>query len=142
MKNNYFFTRLLRLLHVTSPYKQFKTIKMTNLELMQMSLQELSELNKRIIEVSKLKRQEVSFVNKEQLSIGMVAEYIGSSTNIHYKDFEVVKINRTKAKCKCLHTGSYWDIQISNLKPTEKKLELSHSIIDRTEKQPNNIKQW
>ena len=115
---------------------------MTNSELMQMSLQELSDLNKRIIEVSKLKRQNLAFENKEQLAVGMVADYIGSSANINYKEFEVLKINRTKAECKCLVTGKLWTIQICNLKATDKKAELSHSIIDSTERQPNNRKQW
>lgn len=115
---------------------------MTNSDLMQMSLQELSDLNKRIIEVSKLKRQNLSFENKEQLVIGMVAEYIGSSSNIFCKYFEIIKINRTKSECKCVITGKLWTIQICNLKATDKKVELSHSIIDRTERQPNNRKQW
>jgi hypothetical protein len=115
---------------------------MTNSELMQMSLQELSDLNKRIIEVSKLKRQNLAFENKEQLLVGMIAEYIGSSNNIHYKEFNIIKINRTKAECKCIVTGKSWNIQIFNLKPTDKKVELSHSIIDRTEKKPNNKMQW
>jgi hypothetical protein len=35
-------------------------------------------LNKRIIEVVKIKQQSVAFVNKEQLSKGMVAEYVGN----------------------------------------------------------------
>jgi hypothetical protein len=48
----------------------------------------------------KIKQQSVAFVNKEQLSKGMVAEYVGNSTNIHYKEFEIIKINRTKAECK------------------------------------------
>jgi hypothetical protein len=42
----------------------------------------------------------------------MVAEYVGNSTNIHYKEFEIIKINRTKAECKC----SNWEIvDYSNL---------------------------
>jgi hypothetical protein len=49
----------------------------------------------------------------------MVAEYVGNSTNIHYKEFEIIKINRTKAECKCVVTGKLWTIQICNLKPTE-----------------------
>ena len=115
---------------------------MTNLELMQMSLQELSDLNKRIIEVSKLKRQNLAFENKEQLAVGMVADYIGTSTNVRFKEFEIIKINRTKAECKCMVTGKLWTIQICNLKATDKKVELSHSIVDRTERHPNMRKQW
>jgi len=115
---------------------------MTNLELMNLSIEELRDLNKRIIEVVKIKQQSAAFVNKEQLTKGMVAEYVGNSANIHYKEFEIIKINRTKAECKCLHTGKYWNIQLANLKPTDKVLEVSHSIINTNERQPNNIKQW
>lgn len=115
---------------------------MTNAELMNLSVEQLRDLNKRIIEVVKIKQQSVAFVNKEQLAKGMVAEYVGNSTNINHKEFEIIKINRTKAECKCLHTGKYWNIQLANLKPTDKVLEVSHSIIDKTERQPNNRKQW
>ena len=95
-----------------------------------------------IKKVVKIKQQSVAFVNKEQLTKGMVAEYAGNSTNIHYKEFEIIKINRTKAECKCIVTGKYWNIQLANLKPTEKTVELSHSIIGKTERQSNNRKQW
>ena len=46
---------------------------MTNVELMNLSVEQLRDLNKRIIEVVKIKQQSVAFVNKEQLSKGMVA---------------------------------------------------------------------
>ena len=114
---------------------------MTNAELMNLSVEQLRDLNKRIIEVVKIKQQNVAFVNKEQLTKGMVAEYVGNSTNIHYKEFEVVKINRTKAECKCVVTGKLWNSQIANLKPTDKVVEVSEMQIGRTEKQPNNRKQ-
>ena len=115
---------------------------MTNAELMNLSVEQLRDLNKRIIEVLKLKKQTVAFINKETLTKGMIAEYVGTSTNIHHKEFEIVKINRTKAECKCLHTGKYWNIQLANLKPTDKVVEVSEIQIDRTERQPNNRKQW
>jgi hypothetical protein len=50
---------------------------MSNTELMNLSVEQLRDLNKRIIEVVKIKQQSVAFVNKEQLSKGMVAEYVG-----------------------------------------------------------------
>jgi hypothetical protein len=114
---------LLRLLYVTLPYNK-KIEIMSNTELMNLSVEQLRDLNKRIIEVVKFKQQSVAFVNKEQLSKGMVAEYVGNSTNIHYKEFEIIKINRTK-ECKCV-TGKLWTIQICK-KPTEKTVELSHN---------------
>jgi uncharacterized protein YwqG len=66
----------------------------------------------------------------------MVAEYVGNSTNIHYKEFEIIKINRTKAECKCVVTGKLWTIQICNLKPTEKQLNYHTQL---STKQKNNL---
>ena len=115
---------------------------MTNAELMNLSIEELRDLNTRLVEVLKLKKQTVAFVNKETLSKGMIAEYVGNSTNVHFKEFRIIKINRTKAECKCIVTGKLWTIQICNLKPTDKVVEVSEMQIDRTERQPNNRKQW
>ena len=115
---------------------------MTNAELMNLSIEELRDLNTRLVEVLKLKKQTVAFVNKETLTKGMIAEYVGTSTNIHHKEFEIVKINRTKAECKCVVTGKLWNIQIANLKATDKVAEVSEMQIDRIERQPNNRKQW
>jgi hypothetical protein len=115
---------------------------MTNAELMNLSIEELRDLNTRLVEVLKIKKQSIAFVNKETLSKGMIAEYVGTSTNIHYKEFEILKINRTKAECKCVMTGKLWTIQIANLKATDKVAEVSQMTYDRTERQPNNIKQW
>jgi hypothetical protein len=39
-------------------------------------------------------------------------------------------------------TGKLWTIQIANLKATNKVAEVSEITIDRTERQPNNRKQW
>jgi hypothetical protein len=64
----------------------------------------------------------------------MVAD-VGNSTNI-YKEFEIIKINRTKAECKCVVTGKLWTIQICNLKPTEKQLNYHTQL---STKQKNNL---
>ena len=93
---------------------------MTNTELMNLSIEELRDLNIRLIEVLRIKKQSIAFVNKEQLAKGMIAEYVGTSSNVHFKEFEIIKINRTKAECKCIVTGKLWTIQICNLKPTDK----------------------
>ena len=93
---------------------------MTNTELMNLSIEELRDLNIRLIEVLRIKKQSIAFVKKEQLAKGMIAEYVGTSSNVHFKEFEIIKINRTKAECKCIVTGKLWTIQICNLKPTDK----------------------
>ena len=115
---------------------------MTNVELMNLSIEELRDLNKRLVEVLKLKQQNLAFVNKETLTKGMVAEYVGTSSNIHFKEFEIIKINRSKAECKCTTTGKIWNIQIANLKATDRVLEVANIAYDKTERQPNNRKQW
>jgi hypothetical protein len=53
---------------------------MTNAELMNLSIEELRDLNTRLVEVLKIKKQSIAFVNKEMLSKGMIAEYVGTST--------------------------------------------------------------
>lgn len=95
---------------------------MTNAELMNLSIEELGDLNKRLVEVFRLKKQSLTFINKETLSKGMIAEYVGISASIQFKEFEILKINKTKAECKCTTTGKLWSIQIANLKPTDKVL--------------------
>jgi len=105
---------------------------MTNAELMNLSIEELRDLNARLVEVLRIKKQSIAFVNKEQLTKGMIAEYVGNSTNVHFKEFQIIKINRTKAECKCIVTGKLWTIQICNLKPTDKVVEVSEMQIDRT----------
>ena len=105
---------------------------MTNAELMNLSIEELRDLNARLVEVLRIKKQSIAFVNKEPLTKGMIAEYVGNSTNVHFKEFQIIKINLTKAECKCIVTGKLWTIQICNLKPTDKVVEVSEMQIDRT----------
>jgi hypothetical protein len=93
---------------------------MTNEELMNLSIEELRDLNIRLVEVVKLKKQSIAFVKKQQLAKGMIVEYVGTSSKTHYKEFEIIKINRTKAECKCIVTGKLWVIQICNLKATDR----------------------
>ena len=47
---------------------------MTNAELMNLSIEELRDLNTRLVEVLKLKKQTVAFVKKETLSKGMIEQ--------------------------------------------------------------------
>ena len=101
---------------------QTKHNTMTTTELMNLSIEELRDLNLRLFSVLKLKQQNLAFVNKEALAKGMIAEYVGVSSQIHFKEFEIIKINRSKAVCKCTSTGKLWNIQIANLKATNKSL--------------------
>jgi hypothetical protein len=115
---------------------------MTNLELMNLSIEELRDLNKRLVEVLKDKVESVNYAMKGQLVRTMMCKYVGNSKNVKFDTFEILKVNRTKAECRCLTTNSIWNIQLANLEPTGELAEKSHSIVDKTERQPNNRKQW
>ena len=115
---------------------------MTNAQLMNLSIEELRDLNKRLVEVLKDKVESVNYAMKGQLVRTMICKYVGTSKNVKFDKFEILKVNRTKAECKCLTTNSIWNIQLSNLEPTGELAEQSHSIVYRTERRPNNKKQW
>ena len=79
---------------------------MTYSELNQLTLEELRNLNSKVVEVIKLKRSEKAMGIKEEL-------YIGANVSVNHpklmgKQLRVEKINRTKAVLKVLNgVGSY-----------------------------------
>ena len=79
---------------------------MTYQELNQLSIEELRMLNKKVVEVIKMKRSESAMDIKEQL-------YVGANVSVNHpkmkgKQLRVEKINRTKAVLKVLNgVGSY-----------------------------------
>ena len=91
---------------------------MTNLELSNLSIEELRDLNKRIVERLKDKMSSINNDAKGHLVRSMICKYVGTSKGVKFNTFEILKVNRTKAECKCLTTGSIWNIQLSNLEPT------------------------
>ena len=72
----------------------------------------------------------------------MIVKYTGTSTKVKFNKFEVQKINRTKADCKCLVTNQIWTISLANLEATNESIENDFSIVDKSEKQLNNKKQF
>lgn len=78
---------------------------MTYQELNQLSIEELRVLNKKVVEVIKMKRSESAMDIKEQL-------YVGANVSVDHpkmkgKQCRVKKINRTKAVVEVLNETSY-----------------------------------
>jgi hypothetical protein len=90
---------------------------MTNAELMQLSTEELLDLNKRVVMIVKLKKQNDAVLNKHTLKVGMDVKYTSNAKNMSHDKFTIIKINRTKAHCKCHVTGTLWGISLANLEP-------------------------
>ena len=76
---------------------------MTLSELKNLSIDELRELNSKIVEVIKIKRSEIAWDVKNEL-------YIGANVSVNHpklsgKQCRVKKINRTKAVIEVLNSG-------------------------------------
>ena len=87
---------------------------MTYSELKNLSLEELRELNSKVVEVIKIKRSEVAWDMKNEL-------YIGANVSVNHpklsgKQCRVKKINRTKAVIDVLNeTTSYGKVVTYNV---------------------------
>ena len=87
---------------------------MTYSELKNLSLEELRELNSKIVEVIKIKRSEVAWDIKNEL-------YIGANVSVNHpklsgKQCRVKKINRTKAVIEVLNENvSYGSVSSYNV---------------------------
>ena len=87
---------------------------MTYSELKNLSLEELRELNSKVVEVIKIKRSEVTWDMKNEL-------YIGANVSVNHpklsgKQCRVKKINRTKAVIDVLNeTTSYGKVVTYNV---------------------------
>ena len=79
---------------------------MTYSDLKKLSIDELRELNSKVVEVIKIKRSEIAFDVKNEL-------YVGANVSVNHpklsgKQLKVTKINRTKAVVEVLNGfGSY-----------------------------------
>ena len=75
-------------------------------ELKTLSIEELRELNSKVVELIKIKKSEIAWETKQEL-------YIGANVSVNHpklqgKQLRVEKINRTKAVLKVLNGyGSY-----------------------------------
>ena len=84
---------------------------MNTAELKKLSLAELQKLNKDVIAVIKLKRQEKALDVKDELYVG--AEVKVNHPKLAGKVMEVLKINRTKAKLGEPNGTGIWNVPLS-----------------------------
>ena len=82
-------------------------------ELKNLSLEELRELNSKIVEVIKIKKSEIAWDVKNEL-------YIGANVNVNHpklsgKQCRVKKINRTKAVIEVLNGFGSYNVPLSML---------------------------
>jgi hypothetical protein len=92
---------------------------MTNAELNKLSINELRELNHKVCEMIRLKQLIEGKLNVDNLKIGMSVDFTGIDHRITGHKFKILKLNRTKAKCKDIETGFNWNLTFSNIKPCE-----------------------
>ena len=116
---------------------------MTNTELMNLSITELRDLNHKVVEMIKLKNPSASRLNADSIAVGMT---VGIKTNnplLIGHIFKLEKINKKYAVCRDIKTDKTWNVLICNVyEATDKTVEASYMAIDKTERQPNNRKQW
>ena len=82
-------------------------------ELKNLSLEELRELNSKVVEVIKIKKSEIAWDVKNEL-------YIGANVSVNHpklsgKQCRVKKINRTKAVIEVLNGASYGRVNEYNV---------------------------
>ena len=92
---------------------------MKNSELNQLSILELRDLNKRVVEMMKLKMQIEGRLNADNLEVGMTVKYKGSTTKLLSEKFIIQKISKVNAQCKNIRTGVIWNIKLCNIEPIE-----------------------
>ena len=81
-------------------------------ELKNLSLQELRELNSKIVELVNIKKSEIAWETKQEL-------YIGANVSVNHpklsgKQCRVKKINRTKAVIEVLNNNELGRYNLSN----------------------------
>ena len=84
---------------------------MTYSELSKLSIEELRNLNSKVVEIIKLKRSEKALDIKDELRIGMNVSV--NHPKLAGKQLRVEKINRTKAVLSVLNTKSLRPSQVS-----------------------------
>lgn len=90
---------------------------MTNAELNQLSILELRELNRKVVEMIKLKMRIEGTINSDNLQKGMTVKYKGFSDKLQGQTFIIEKIGKVNAQCKNLSDGKIWNIKLANIEP-------------------------
>ena len=84
---------------------------MTYSELNSLSIEQLRSLNSKVVEVIKLKRNEVALEKKDELRVGMNVSV--NHPKLAGKQLVVEKINRTKAVLKLLNGFGGYTVPLS-----------------------------
>jgi len=87
---------------------------MTYSELNKMTIEQLRELNSKVVEVIKMKRNEVAMETKDELRVGMNVSV--NHPKLAGKQLVVEKINRTKAVLKVLNGFGGYTVPLSMIK--------------------------
>ena len=87
---------------------------MTYSELNKMTIEQLRELNSKIVETLKLKKYEVAMETKDELRVGMNVSV--NHPKLAGKQLVVEKINRTKAVLKLLNGFGGYTVPLSMIK--------------------------
>ena len=88
---------------------------LTNTQLNEMSISELSQLNKRVVEIIRMKQTVAARLNSDNLKEGMTVRYKGTSGKIKDEKFLLKKINKKNGVCKSLTSGQLWNINLANI---------------------------
>ena len=78
-------------------------------ELNNLTLNELLDLNSKVVKLIKLKRKIEGAINLVSLKEGMSVEYV-SRSNLSGRMFTIKKINRVNVVCEDKLTGQLWNI--------------------------------
>jgi hypothetical protein len=89
-------------------------MNLTNVELNKLSVNDLEDLNKRLINVLRKKIAIESMKATDTFSIGQTVKYSGNG-KLHNLLFEVIKINKVNIVCKDKITKQLWNIKASTL---------------------------
>ena len=86
---------------------------MTYSQLNSLSIEELRALNSKVVEVIKMKRNEIALETKDELRVGMNVSV--NHPKLAGKQCRVTKINRTKAVIEVLNGPSYGRVSSYNV---------------------------
>ena len=87
---------------------------MTYSELNKLTIEQLRELNSKVVEVIKMKRSEMAYEVKDELRVGMNVSV--NHPKLLGKQLVVEKINRTKAVLKVLNGFGGYTVPLSMIK--------------------------
>lgn len=83
----------------------------------------MRELNRKVVEMLKLKMQMEGKINSDNLEKGMTVIYKGISEKLQGQKFVILKISKVNAQCKSLKYSRTWNINLANIEPCKESVE-------------------